>query len=84
MSGITSLARRCCLLYFRDRGAVFFSLMASLIVVMLYLLFLRDSMVSGNVRAQKDEIRNIKKGALPLAVHLFHSLSMAFHRPYLR
>ena len=48
MSGITSLARRCCLLYFRDRGAVFFSLMASLIVVMLYLLFLRDSMVSGN------------------------------------
>lgn len=48
MSSVTSFAKRCCLLYFRDKGAVFFSLMASLIVVMLYLLFLRDSLISGN------------------------------------
>ena len=48
MSSVVSFAKRCCLLYFRDRGAVFFSLMASLIVVMLYLLFLRDSLISGN------------------------------------
>ena len=48
MSSVVSFAKRCCLLYFRDKGAVFFSLMASLIVVMLYLLFLRDSLISGN------------------------------------
>lgn len=48
MSAVVSFAKRCCLLYFRDKGAVFFSLMASLIVVMLYLLFLRDSLISGN------------------------------------
>ena len=48
MSSVVSFAKRCCLLYFRDKGAVFFSLMASLIVVMLCLLFLRDSLISGN------------------------------------
>ncbi|MBR5998871.1 MAG: hypothetical protein IK043_00285, partial [Candidatus Methanomethylophilaceae archaeon] len=48
MNAILNFSKRCCLLYFRDKGAVFFSLMASLIVVMLYVLFLRDSLVSGN------------------------------------
>lgn len=48
MMSTVFFARRCFLLYFRDKGAVFFSMMASLIVVMLYLLFIRESMVSGN------------------------------------
>lgn len=48
MSAVVNFAKRCCLLYFRDRAAVFFSLMASLIVIMLYLLFLRDMTVSAN------------------------------------
>ncbi len=48
MSAVVNFAKRCCLLYFRDKAAVFFSLMASLIVIMLYLLFLRDMTVEGN------------------------------------
>ncbi|MBO7409478.1 MAG: ABC transporter permease [Candidatus Methanomethylophilaceae archaeon] len=48
MNSVFAFSKRCCLLYFRDRSAVFFSLMASLIVVMLYLLFLRESLISGN------------------------------------
>ena len=48
MNAILNFSKRCCLLYFRDKGAVFFSLMASLIVIMLYVLFLRDSLVSSN------------------------------------
>ena len=48
MKQTIAFAKRCCLLYFRDKASVFFSLMASLIVVMLYLLFLRDSLISGN------------------------------------
>ena len=48
MTPVLAFAKRSCLLYFRDKGAVFFSMMASLIVIMLYLLFLRDSMISGN------------------------------------
>ena len=55
MRQTVAFARRCCLLYFRDRAAVFFSLMASLIVVMLYLLFLRDSLISGN-----EDVKDMK------------------------
>lgn len=40
-----SLARRNVLCYFRDRASVVFSLMAVIIVVMLYLLFLRNMLV---------------------------------------
>ena len=39
------LVKRNLLCYFRDKGAVFFSLMAVLIVVLLYLLFLRNMLV---------------------------------------
>ena len=45
MNGALQLARRNVLCYFRDRGAVVFSLMAVIIVVMLYLLFLRNMLV---------------------------------------
>lgn len=45
MSAMMSLARRNVLCYFRDRASVVFSLMAVIIVVMLYLLFLRNMLV---------------------------------------
>lgn len=41
-SVIAALARRNLLLYFRDRATVFFSLLAPLIILMLYVLFLGD------------------------------------------
>ncbi|MGN1044537.1 MAG: ABC transporter permease [Candidatus Methanomethylophilaceae archaeon] len=41
-----ALAKRGVLCYFRDRQSVFFSLMGVLIVVMLYLLFLKNMLVS--------------------------------------
>jgi len=45
MNAMLFLVRRNILCYFRDRAAVFFSLMAVLIVLMLYLLFLRNMLV---------------------------------------
>lgn len=45
MSAMMSLAQRNVLCYFRDRASVVFSLMAVIIVVMLYLLFLRNMLV---------------------------------------
>lgn len=45
MNPCLSLARRNVLCYFRDRASVVFSLMAVLIVVLLYLLFLRNMLV---------------------------------------
>lgn len=45
MNEMMSLARRNVLCYFRDRASVVFSLMAVIIVVMLYLLFLRNMLV---------------------------------------
>lgn len=45
MSGPVALARRNVLCYFRDRGSVVFSLMAVIIVVLLYLLFLRNMLI---------------------------------------
>lgn len=45
MSAMMCLARRNVLCYFRDRASVVFSLMAVIIVVMLYLLFLRNMLV---------------------------------------
>lgn len=41
-----AMARRCSLMYFRDRSAVFFSLMAALIVLGLYFLFIKDTLLS--------------------------------------
>lgn len=46
MSPSLALARRNVLIYLRDRQSVFFSLMGVLIVVLLYLLFLRDMLIS--------------------------------------
>lgn len=46
MNGVLALARRCCLCYFRDKASVLFSMMAALIVLLLYLLFLRDMLIS--------------------------------------
>lgn len=45
MNGTIALAKRNFLCYFRDRSAVVFSLMGVLVVVMLYLLFLRNMLV---------------------------------------
>ena len=45
MNGTLYLAKRNVLCYFRDRGSVVFSLMAVIIVVLLYLLFLRNMLV---------------------------------------
>lgn len=41
-----ALAKRNILCYFRDRESVFFSLMGVLIVILLYLIFLRDMLIS--------------------------------------
>ena len=46
MIGMLALAKRNILCYLRDRQSVLFSLMAVLIVVLLYLLFLRDILIS--------------------------------------
>ena len=46
MIGMLALAKRNTLCYLRDRQSVLFSLMAVLIVVLLYLLFLRDILIS--------------------------------------
>ena len=63
MNGVFMLAKRNALCYFRDRASVFFSLMAVLIVIMLYLLFLRnlliDSMMTGLEFASSDQISNL-------------------------
>ena len=45
MNYVLALARRDLLVYFRDRSNIFFSLMGVLVVVMLYLLFLRDMLL---------------------------------------
>ena len=64
MNGMLMLAKRHCLCYFRDKASVFFSLMAVLIVLMLYLIFLRnlliDSMLSGGLDfASDDQVSNL-------------------------
>jgi multidrug/hemolysin transport system permease protein len=43
---MTAFARRNLLVYFRDRAAVFYSLFASLIIIVLYALFLGNNMAS--------------------------------------
>jgi multidrug/hemolysin transport system permease protein len=61
MSGMLMLAKRNVLCFFRDRSSVFFSLMAVLIVLMLYLLILRnlliDSVLNGGMEfASEDQV----------------------------
>ncbi len=45
MNEIFAFAKRNCLIYFRDRSSVFFSLLGALIVILLYLIFLRNNLV---------------------------------------
>lgn len=63
MSGMLAFAKRNVLCYLRDRASVFFSLMAVFIVVMLYLLFLRNMLIdnfsSGMEFASLDQLSNL-------------------------
>ncbi|MBE6524270.1 MAG: ABC transporter permease [Thermoplasmata archaeon] len=64
MNGVVALAKRNALCFFRDRASVFFSLMAVLIVLLLYLLFLRnlliESMLDGGLEfASEDQVSNL-------------------------
>ena len=64
MNAILMLAKRNALCFFRDKASVFFSLMAVLIVIMLYLLFLRnlliDSMLNGGLAfLSEDQVSNL-------------------------
>ena len=63
MNNVWQFSKRNMLCYFRDKASVFFSLMAVLIVIMLYLLFLRnlliDSMTTGMEFASADQISNL-------------------------
>ncbi len=45
MNDILALTKRNCLCYFRDKASVFFSLLGVLIVILLYLIFLKDMLV---------------------------------------
>ena len=45
MSEILAMVKRNCLCYFRDKASVFFSLLGVLIVILLYLIFLKDMLV---------------------------------------
>ncbi|MBO4356952.1 MAG: ABC transporter permease [Candidatus Methanomethylophilaceae archaeon] len=45
MNDVLALTKRQSLCYFRDKASVFFSLMGVLIVILLYLIFLRDMLV---------------------------------------
>lgn len=49
MSDVMAFAKRNCLAYFRDKAAVFFSLLGVLIVVLLYLIFLRSMLIDSIV-----------------------------------
>ena len=63
MSGMIAFALRNVRCYARDRSSVFFSLMAVLIVIMLYLLFLRnmliESFVSDITFASSDQVSGL-------------------------
>jgi len=45
MSDVLAMVKRNCLCYFRDKASVFFSLLGVLIVILLYLIFLKDMLV---------------------------------------
>ncbi len=48
MSGVSSLVKRNVICFFRDRSSVAFSLMAVMIMIILYLLFLRNTLLESN------------------------------------
>lgn len=49
-----AFAKRNCLIYFRDRSSVVFSLLGALIVILLYLIFLRNTLTDSIVSALPD------------------------------
>ena len=56
MSDVLALVKRNCLCYFRDRASVFFSLMGVLIVILLYLIFLKDMLVDSFMNEISDMV----------------------------
>ena len=56
MSDILALVKRNCLCYFRDKASVFFSLLGVLIVILLYLIFLKDMLVDSFMSEISDMI----------------------------
>lgn len=58
MNDILALTKRQCLCYFRDRASVFFSLMGVFIVILLYLIFLRDMLVNSFLTELPDPLKN--------------------------
>ncbi len=56
MSEVLALTKRNCLCYFRDKASVFFSLLGVLIVILLYLIFLKDMLVDSFMNEISDMI----------------------------
>ena len=56
MNDVLALTKRHCLCYFRDKASVFFSLMGVFIVILLYLIFLRDMLVDSFLTELPDTI----------------------------
>ncbi|MBR4225197.1 MAG: ABC transporter permease [Candidatus Methanomethylophilaceae archaeon] len=56
MSGVASLVRRNVVCFFRDRSSVAFSLMAVMIMIALYLLFLRNTLLESNPGEGMDSL----------------------------
>ena len=56
MSEILAMVKRNCLCYFRDKASVFFSLLGVLIVILLYLIFLKDMLVDSFMKEISDMI----------------------------
>ena len=54
MSDFIALTKRNCLTYFRDRASVFFSLLGVLIVILLYLIFLRSLLVDSIINSMNE------------------------------
>ena len=56
MSEILAMVKRNCLCYFRDKASVFFSLLGVLIVILLYLIFLKDMLVDSFMTEISDMV----------------------------
>ena len=65
MKKFLSLTRRNCLIFLRDRGAVFFSLLSMLIVLMLMGVFLGNMNEEGVVNLL-EEYGGLRDGARPM------------------
>ena len=56
MNDVLALVKRNCLCYFRDKASVFFSLLGVLIVILLYLIFLKDMLVDSFMNEISDMV----------------------------